>query len=212
MTATGETVLVVDDNHAFRELVREWLGRAGFAVVEAGDADAALRLLDEEPPALVVLDVKLPGVSGYELMQELRDRLGGELPIIFVSGERVDSYDRIAGLLLGADDYLAKPFDPDELLARVRRALRPRRGATAPTARTLADRAARLTDREREVLHQLAAGRTSVQIADELVISPRTVDTHVQNILTKLGARNRLHAVTLGHIVGLFAEAGSERP
>jgi DNA-binding NarL/FixJ family response regulator len=182
----------------------EWLARAGIEAVEAGDADEALRALEERPPELVVLDVKLPRVSGYELLRELRDRLGDELPVIFVSGVRVDPYDRIAGLLLGADDYLIKPVDPEELLARVRRALRARRRDFSQTNADVVNRLGSLTRREREVLDLLAAGRGSTEIADELVISPRTLTTHIQHILAKLGVGSRLQAVALVHEARLF--------
>jgi DNA-binding response OmpR family regulator len=122
-----ERVLVVDDDGAFRALARALLERAGFAVVEAADADEALAAVEGSPPQAVLLDVRLPGVSGYEVFRELRDRCGEGLPILFISGERTDPYDRVAGLLMGADDYLLKPCDPDELVARVRRSLRPGR-------------------------------------------------------------------------------------
>jgi DNA-binding NarL/FixJ family response regulator len=129
------------------------------------------------------------------------------LPIIFISGERVDSYDRVAGLMLGAEDYLFKPFDPDELLARVRRSL----GRTSERATTESEAAElmdALTRREREVLSLLAAGRSSKQIARELVISPRTLGTHVQHILKKLGVHSRTQAVAIANHAGLVAGGG----
>jgi len=160
----------------------------------------------------VLLDVCLPGVSGYEICRELRDRFGDSLGIIFVSGERVDSIDRVSGLLIGADDYVVKPFDPDELLARVRTVLRRvarpsangngnRNGKTP--ARAVAD--AELTPRELEVLQLLSEGLTQPQIASRLVISPRTVGTHIQNLLGKLDVHSRAQAVALAHRVGLVA-------
>ena len=127
------------------------------------------------------------------------------MPIIFVSGDRTDSYDRVAGLMLGADDYLVKPFDPDELIARLRRSLRPRPNGAAAATNGSDDRTSDLTPREREVLALLAGGRTSPQIAHELVISPRTVGTHVQHILTKLGVENRTQAAGIAHRCGLVA-------
>src|SRR5712691_3566447 len=122
--ALGELVLVVDNDLAFRAFVREPLERAGFDVFEADDGEAALDAASRRKPELVLLDVCLPRTSGYEVCRELRDRFGDALGIIFVSGERTDSIDRVSGLLLGADDYLVKPFDPDELLARIRTVLR----------------------------------------------------------------------------------------
>jgi DNA-binding NarL/FixJ family response regulator len=200
-----ELVLVVDDDPGFRTLAQTLLERAGLAVEMAVDGSQAIEAARRAEPHLVLLDVCLPGTSGYEVYRELKDSCGETLPIIFVSGERVDSYDRVAGLLLGADDYLVKPFDPDELLARVRRLLgRRREGASMEVeAEELIDG---LTRREREVLALLAAGRSSKQIAHELVISPRTLGTHMQHILRKLGIHNRAQAVAIANRAGLVAE------
>jgi DNA-binding NarL/FixJ family response regulator len=203
--AAGNNVLVIDDDERFREFVRTTIERAGFTAVEAVDADDALAAADLAAPELVLLDVRLPRVSGYELFHELRERLGADVPIIFVSGDRTDSYDRVAGLMLGADDYLVKPFDPDELIARLRCSLRPRSTGAAAATKGSDDRTSDLTPREREVLSLLAGGRTSTQIARELVISPRTVGTHVQHILTKLGVENRTQAAGIAHRCGLVA-------
>jgi two-component system nitrate/nitrite response regulator NarL len=198
VTAAREAMLVVDDDRHFRALTRELLERVGFAVVEAADADQALAAAEHAPPQLVLLDVRLPGVNGYELLRELRDRFGDRLPIIFVSGERTDLYDRVVGLLLGADDYILKPFEPDELIARVRRSLRGGQhelnGAEAAE-----DVIADLTPREREILALLAAGRSAPEIARQLMISARTVSTHIQRILKKLGVHTRTQAVAVAY-------------
>jgi DNA-binding NarL/FixJ family response regulator len=206
--ASGEGVLVVDNDRLFRAFVREQLERAGFEVVEAEDGEAALEAAARRRPELVLLDVCLPGASGYEICRELRDRFGDSLGIIFVSGERIDSIDRVSGLLIGADDYVVKPFDPDELLARVRTVLRrvgrPHSNGNGKTpGRAVAD--AELTPRELEVLQLLAEGLTQPQIAGRLVISPRTVGTHIQNLLGKLDVHSRAQAVALAHRLGLVA-------
>ena len=198
-------MLVVDDDPSFRTLVRTLCERAGLRVEEAADVGGALVAAEEAPPDVVLLDVKLPGASGYEVYRELHDRDPG-LPIIFVSGERTDPYDRTVGLLLGADDYIVKPFDPDELIARVRRSIR-RRTERKPERD---DALAELTPREREVLALLASGRSSKEIARRLVISPRTVSTHVQHILAKLDVSNRARAIALAHRAGLVDQAEVE--
>ena len=203
MPAARQTVLVVDDDRRFRDFARTTIDRAGFTAVEAANADQALEAADRSQPHLVLLDVCLPRVSGYELYRELRDRLGDDVPIIFVSGDRTDAYDRVAGLMLGADDYLIKPFDPDELIARVRRSLRPRANGVSHAEDAPEDPTADLTPREREVLILIARGRSSAQIAHELVISPRTVSTHVQHILAKLGVDNRTQAAAVAHRAGI---------
>ena len=190
-----ETILVVDDDAAFRHLVRELLERAGYSVRELADGTSALDAAAEERPSVVVLDVNLPGLNGYEVCQRLRESGDRELGIIFVSGERTESFDRTAGLLLGADDYLAKPFDPSELVARVRRFSRRRENGDASPPP--AGRLHTLTSREREVLSLLADGVAPDDIADRLVISPKTVATHVQHVLAKLGVGSRVQAVAL---------------
>jgi RNA polymerase sigma factor (sigma-70 family) len=205
ISAAVQTILVVDDDPGFRALVRSLCERAGLQVEEAADISGALVAAEEAPPDLVLLDVKLPGASGYEVYRELHDRDPG-LPIIFVSGERVDAYDRTVGLLLGADDYIVKPFDADELIARVRRSLRRPRERRPERDDALAE----LTPREREVLALLASGRSSKEIARKLVISPRTVSTHVQHILGKLDVNNRTRAIALAHRAGLVDEAEVE--
>jgi DNA-binding response OmpR family regulator len=198
-------ILIADDDPDFRNLVRTILERAGFGTVETSTGEEALASAAASEPQLVILDVHLPQMSGYEVCQELRDRWGDELPIIFVSGVRGESYDRVSGLLLGADDYLAKPFDPDELLARIRALLRraaPNREADPPIHNSKLDA---LTSRERQVLRMLAAGATQEDIANALVISSRTVGTHIQNTLAKLGVHSRAQAVALAHLLGLPA-------
>jgi DNA-binding NarL/FixJ family response regulator len=201
------TLLVVDDDALFRAWLREALERAGFDVVEASDADAAFECVERTRPHLALLDVRLPTTSGYEIHRELNDRYAGSIPVIFISGERTEPYDRAAGLLLGADDYLVKPVDPDELIARVRRSLRwnGRRNADVqPKTMPFAE----LTSREREVLALLADGLSTKQIATELVITPRTIGTHVQSIFSKLGVHSRAQAVALAHRGG-FAEGAA---
>ena len=157
----------------------------------------ALAEVERQEPALVLLDVQLPELNGYEVCRELRERYGRRLPIIFLSGSRTEPLDRAGGLLIGADDYIVKPFDPDELLARVRRFL-PAEGRVRDNGDAV-DGWTRLTPREREVLCHLANGLSQDEIAATLVISPKTVATHIQRILGKLGVRSRAQAVALAH-------------
>jgi DNA-binding NarL/FixJ family response regulator len=199
--------LVVDDDDLFRTWLREVLERAGFDVAVAADADEAFAAAERARPHLVVLDVRLRMTSGYEIQRELNDRYAERIPVIFVSGERTEPYDRTAGLLLGADDYLVKPVDPDELTARVRRSLR-WNGSRNDNRAAKTEPFAQLTVREREVLSLLADGKNTKQIAAELVITERTVGTHVQNILGKLGVHSRAQAVALAHRAR-FADADS---
>jgi DNA-binding NarL/FixJ family response regulator len=150
-------------------------------------------------------------VSGYEVCRELLDTFGDGISIIFLSAERTEPYDRAAGLLLGADDYIVKPFDPGEFLARVRGALRRSRSPRKHgISKSPAPPSAALTVREREVLKLLARGLNQVQIASTLVISPKTVGTHIQRVLAKLGVHSRAQAVAFAHEQG-FAEAAGRK-
>jgi two-component system, NarL family, nitrate/nitrite response regulator NarL len=152
----------------------------------------------------VLVEVNLPEVSGYEVCRELREAFGEEVAIIFLSAHRTETNDRVAGLLIGADDYIVKPFDSDELLARVRSVLRrfqpARRGSKSEA---LGAGVESLTARELEVLRLLAGGLDQGAIATQLVISPKTVGTHIQRVLTKLGVHSRAQAVALAHEHGL---------
>jgi DNA-binding NarL/FixJ family response regulator len=191
----------VDDDHSYRALLRDVLELAGFEVREAPDGERALAAAGQERPALVVLDVRLPGLSGYEVLRRLHEIMGRDLPVIFVSSERTETEDVVAGLLLGADDYILKPMDANELLARVRRSLE--RATRGRPSASPAPPLTMLTARESEVLAFLADGLTQAEIAARLVVSPRTVGTHIQHILSKLEVHSRAQAVALALRHGL---------
>ena len=180
--------------------------RLGVDVHVVGTAAELRAGLTGRRPSLVILEVDLPDANGYELCRELQDAYGEDLPVIFVSERRRDPADKVAALLVGGDDYLVKPFDPDELLARVRRSLRRAghgRGDSPPGGVPRVD----LTPREHEVLLLLVGGMTQQEIAAELVISPKTVGTHLQRILGKLGAHSRAQAVGMALREGLVPGA-----
>jgi DNA-binding response OmpR family regulator len=193
-------VLIVDDDPEYRELVRALLEGCGLDVRLAASGEQALHAAREEPPHLVLLDVVLRDTSGYEVCHQLRELHGDRVAIVFVSGQRTEAYDRIGGLMIGADDYIVKPFDPGELIARVRAHLR---RTQSSQRRTDDDPFATLTTREREVLISLALGQCQDDIAREFVISPKTVATHIQRILVKLGVHSRAEAVAYAHREGL---------
>ena len=196
----------MDDDSSIRELISTVLGRAGFDAREASNADEALALVDSEQPLVAVIDVQLAaGASGYELCHELQEQYG-RIPVVFISGARTEPFDRVAGLLIGADDYLVKPFDPDELVARVRGlTLRRRMNGTFPPAQDEALEA--LTHREREVLRLLALGMNQSAIAQALDRSPKTIATHIQNALAKLGLHSRAEAIAFAYRHGLVPAA-----
>ena len=192
--------MVVDDDPALRTLVKALLEPLGYAVSEASSAAETLSFVSAERPDLIVLDVSLPGISGYEVCRRLRDDFADDVAIMFVSGERTDELDRTAGMLLGADDYIVKPFDLGEFIARVRRATY-RRSPAPRSGRS------NLTPRELEVLKLLANGLAQKKIAQTLFITPKTVATHIQRILTKLDVHSRAEAVAYAHRNHLFGSS-----
>jgi DNA-binding NarL/FixJ family response regulator len=201
--------LVVEDDRSSRELVVELLNRAGFECMTAKKGDEALMAARSERPWLVITEVVLPDISGYELCRELRDEFGEEPAIVFLSADRTEPIDRAAGLLIGADDYMAKPFDSSELLARVRR-LAQRHGVndtrSAEPKAAVGTLTASLTARERETLILLAQGRKAREIAAELSIGEKTVASHLQRVLEKLGVHSRAHAVSIAYQDGLVGD------
>ncbi len=183
-------ILIADGDAATRKKVARVFESAGFATAQASTGQEALDFLQSDPPAAAILEPSLAGVSGYEVCRALRDQFGEAVPIIFVSASRTESYDRVAGLLLGADDYLAKPFAPNELLARVRRLVQ----RALPPSLAIPSV---LTKRELEVLGLLAEGLAQREIAKKLTIREKTVGSHIERILSKLGVRSRAQAVAL---------------
>jgi DNA-binding NarL/FixJ family response regulator len=200
---SGLPVVVADADDASRRAVVELLDRLGFVSFEATDGLEAVSLAGTVRPVLVVLEVALPELTGYEVCRELRERQDDDLRIVFVSGSRTEPLDRIAGLLIGADDYVVKPFDPGELLARLRSLMRPRAGdrrlATPSTKAPGSSELESLTPRELEILALLSQGLDQGEIATRLVISRKTVATHLQRALGKLGVHSRAQAVAVYH-------------
>jgi DNA-binding response OmpR family regulator len=200
-------VLVVDDEPIVRDVVVRYLRGAGYETIEAGDGDAARRLIENEAPELVVLDVMLPGTDGLALCRWIR--ASGDLPVILLTA-RGDESDRIVGLDLGADDYVTKPFSPRELTARVRTVLRRARDSAPVAARLVFDNLeldaaarevrrggedVRLTAREFELLWFLASNPRQVFSRDQLMarvwgytsaLDTGTVTVHMRRLRAKL--------------------------
>jgi len=197
MAVRRTTILVVDDDPGFRVFLSDLLDRSGYEAVPAGTARLALEEAAKRRPDAAILDVGIPGGSGYGLCRDLRDTYGPELPVVFVSGSRTDPVDRAAGMLVGGDDYMIKPVDPDELLARVRRLLERSRTWGKPTTHDL-------SAREIEVLQLVAEGCPPTEIAARLVISPKTVSSHIQRVLAKLDVHTRAQAVAVAYEAGLI--------
>ncbi len=215
--AGGERVLVVDDEKDIVALVAYHLAKAGYRVSTASTGAEALQAAREERPALVVLDLMLPGMSGFEVLEQLRaTETTRDVAVLMLTARREEE-DRIQGLSLGADDYLAKPFSPQELVLRVGAILRrlASSGSSATEALTIGpieiDRSAHrvriegheieLTATEFKLLLTLAERRGRVQGRAHLLetvwdaapdIQTRTVDMHIQRLRTKLGAASDL--------------------
>jgi DNA-binding NarL/FixJ family response regulator len=210
LASSTRTVLVVDSDPAARDLLSRLFQRVGYLVREESAGDEALEQVGRERPGVAILDVSLPGISGYELCRELKDRFGSDLPVVLISGERTEPFDRVAGLLIGADDYIVKPFNPDEMVARVRRLVdkRPYTERRDPSVRN--GGLELLTRRELQVLRLLASGVGAPAISRELVITSKTVSTHIQRILAKLGVHNQAQAVAAAYRLGLSENGGGD--
>jgi DNA-binding NarL/FixJ family response regulator len=204
LTAThdaGGCVLVVDDDRELRLRIARALRSAGLAPQTASSGRKAIEAARTYRPAVLLLEIELPDVSGYEVCHRLRQEFGREMTIFLVSAEPTKRHDRDAALLVGADNCFAKPVDVDELVAHVRRAFEPFNSATVVVD---------LTERERDVLKLLSEGLGEKRIADELFIAPKTVATHIQHILPKLGVHSRAEAVAFAHRHGLFGRPSFE--
>ena len=187
--------LVADSDADARDEIVRMLASVDCVVEDVPNGETALAAAYGARPNLVVLDVALAGVSAYEVCRSLRQRFGERLPIVLVSEHRLEPADEVAALLLGADDYIAKPIRADLFLARVRRLLA---RSELPHAGTSS-----LTPREREVLALLAAGTAPTSIAERLCITEKTTSTHIERILGKLGAHSRVQAVAFAYRDGL---------
>ena len=199
-------ILVVDDELKIANLVRDYLSEAGFEVTVAGTGPAAVSSFRSSRPDLVVLDLGLPGMDGYDVTRSIRG--GSTVPIIMLTA-RSEETDRIVGLELGADDYVVKPFSPRELVARVKAVLRRTSGAVASEVIRVGDvildlslrRVSRgdhqlgLTTSEFELLRILAASPGRVFTRGQLLDSmrgvtfesyERSIDAHVKNLRKKL--------------------------
>ena len=200
------TILIVDSDDASRLTAVQVAVRLGYDARPTPNADELLERLGSDRPVLAIVEVELSGAAnGLEVMRQLHEAFDDQLPVILVSERQIDAFDRTAGLMLGADDYLTKPLDAGELLARVKRSLR----RVAPAATNGHGKShgngaeAGLSPREGQILTLLAEGRTQRQIADELVISSKTVATHIQHVLSKLGVNTRAQAVSVAFRRGL---------
>ena len=193
---TGSVILIALESAEDSERASGVLAEAGYETRVCETGEEILRLARLMHPALVVLGVCLPGLSGYDCCFQMRNELGRTVPVLLVSETRTERLDCTVGLLLGADDVLAaSPLAPGELLVRVTRVLGSPSNETADSE---------LTERAAEVLGLLAEGLLQKEVARTLGISPKTVSTHVERIHQKLGAHNRVEAVARAQRAGIL--------
>jgi DNA-binding NarL/FixJ family response regulator len=189
-------LLVVDDDPNLVLLVKDYLEFRGYEVVAASNGLEALEVMRRLTPDLIICDVMMPEMDGYTFVQTLRsDRATDWIPVIFLSA-RGQTADRVRGLNTGADAYLVKPFEPEELVAQVEATLKrterllQMQGAPVQPAIQL-DREVELTPTETKVLQYVARGMPNREIAEVMGVSQRTIESHVSNMLSKTGLHNR---------------------
>jgi DNA-binding NarL/FixJ family response regulator len=189
-------LLVVDDDPNLVLLAKDYLEFRGYEVVAASNGLEALEVMRRLTPDLIICDVMMPEMDGYTFVQTLRsDRATDWIPVIFLSA-RGQTADRVRGLNTGADAYLVKPFEPEELVAQVEATLKHTerllqvQGAPVQPAIQL-DREVELTPTETKVLQYVARGMPNREIAEVMGVSQRTIESHVSNMLSKTGLHNR---------------------
>jgi DNA-binding NarL/FixJ family response regulator len=192
------TLLLIDDDPNLVLLVQDYLELRGYIVITAKNGRDALKILEKDIPNLIICDVMMPEMDGYAFVKKVRDNPQTNwLPILFLSAKG-QIQDRVAGLSKGADVYMVKPFEPDELVAqieaslnqslRMRQAQNPDLGS-AVSVQVPFD--VELTPTEQRVISMVAKGMANKEIAENLSVSQRTVESHVSNMLGKTGLHNR---------------------
>jgi DNA-binding response OmpR family regulator len=215
-------ILLVDDDKTLQTVLTRYLEKRGYSVTVVTSGIQGLKVFSQDPPDLVVSDVMMPGMDGFEFCRRLRATRPGQLvPFLFLTAKK-DLEDRVQGHYMGADDYVTKPFEPAELMAKIESQLErsrrihsemirlfqqmpeeaasegeevtPARQVQAPLP-TEPTEELPLTPAEARVFWEVIQGLTNKQISQRLFISPRTVQTHLSNILTKLSLENRSQLV-----------------
>jgi DNA-binding NarL/FixJ family response regulator len=192
-----ETIMVIEDDRETVSLLRETLVELGYRVEVCVDGSEGLKRIRESAPDLVICDVLMPGLSGFELLERLASEPAGAPPFVFVTALG-DRNNEVMGRRLGADDYLTKPIDFEILSIVIENRLRRR-----PKERTV-ESDVHLTDREREVLTWVGRGKTSYEIGVILGVRERTVNFHCDQAMKRLNVLNRTQAVAKAIAVGLI--------
>lgn len=195
--AAGGLVYVVEDDDALRDSLCWLVGSAGYAVAAYHSAENFLAYFEPKGSGCLVLDVRMPGMSGLEL-QERMIRRRQHIPIIFITGHG-DVPMAVKAIKLGAYDFIEKPFQDQELLARIEGVMKSDRSSQATRARQhlVASRVAMLSQREREVMERVIEGKPNKCIAKELAISVKTVEAHRARMMGKLDVNSVAELVRL---------------
>jgi two-component system, LuxR family, response regulator FixJ len=206
MQPATPTVFVVDDDEGVRNSLRFLLKSVGLTTRALGSASEFLEVYKHNQPGCLVLDVRMPGMSGIELQQQLNLR-GATIPVIFITGHG-DIPMAVEAMQHGAFDFLQKPFRDQDLIDRIQRALeRDTRNRTALAQHVrIRERLESLTPREREVLTLMTRGKPNKVMAAELGVSQRTVEIHRARVMEKSGADS------LAHLVRMVMDLEAERP
>ena len=209
MPSDKGVVHVIDDDEAMRESLAFLLGAVGMEVQTYESAEAFLEIAPTVKAGCVITDVRMPRLSGVELLRQLRDRQVS-IPVIMITGHG-DVPLAVEAMKIGAMDFLEKPFDDEALLASVRSALdQLDRDQKRQAERSdIEGRLATLSNRERDVLQGLVAGHPNKQIAYDLGISPRTIEIYRANLMTKMQAASLSDLVRMALILGLLAADSS---
>lgn len=191
-------LLLIDDDPNLILLVKDYLEFRGYQVMTAENGREALEVLEQQIPDMIICDVMMPEMDGYSLVQHVRENPKTEwIPVLFLSAKG-QSQDRVKGLNTGADVYMVKPFEPEELVAQVESSLKQasrliqhqnKGGDPAMTIQVPFD--VELTPTELKVVQFVARGMANREIAEELKVSQRTIESHVSNMLGKTGLHNR---------------------
>ncbi len=187
-------ILIIDDDNDMCQLLSDIVSSEGHTPLTAQNGRTALQEIRTHAPDLVLLDIKLPGMGGMEVLQEIKE-IDGKLNVIMLTGYG-DIKDAVKAIKLGAFDYITKPFENDDIIANIKNALHAgSRNNSGPS----------LSLREKEVLNWLKQGKSSNEASAILEISERTVNYHVNNIMAKLNAASRTHAISLAIERGLIS-------
>ncbi|GAB4179957.1 MAG: response regulator transcription factor [Coleofasciculaceae cyanobacterium] len=194
----NKRLLLIDDDPNLILLVKDYLEFRGYEVITAENGREALEVLEQDVPDMIICDVMMPEMDGYALVERVRqDSRTSWIPVLFLSAKG-QSQDRVKGLNTGADVYMVKPFEPEELVAQVESSLKQATrlmqhsdttGETGPKLHVPFD--VELTPTELKVVQFVARGMANREIAEQMSVSQRTIESHVSNMLGKTGLHNR---------------------